>query len=53
MIFDLLFDFFNIFNFDDGPFSFFLIMIGFVGLCLFSLVFRLITRIKSFALFGG
>lgn len=53
MIFQFLYDFFNIFDFDDGPYAFFLIQIGFIALCLFALVFRLITRIKSFALFGG
>lgn len=57
MIFSTLFQFFkSIATAATGTtvdYALFLVLIGSVALSLFALVFRLITRIKSFALFGG
>lgn len=55
MIFSTLFQFFKSIAESSGSASYaiFLVLIGSVTLGIVALVFRLITRIKSFALFGG
>lgn len=57
MIFKLLFQFFDSIASAGGEsaanYSLFLVLVGSSALSLIALVFRLITRIKSFALFGG
>lgn len=57
MIFSTLFQFFKSIatagSESAANYALFLVLLGSAALSLFALVFRLITRIKSFALFGG